>query len=171
MMNDDQEVSGELHEVVRRELTDAGQLRSPMTRHLFEWWQSTRGGCPLRNDFDVLDHRKLIPYLHLYQILSSDEIQLRINGEAVAGAFGRSWAGRIVSVTSEKPFHADLAHYILSVAQTEKPHLCVGTLAHIDRGFVRFESIDCPLWGEDGTVSHVVGCFDPQCGEMDQDGD
>lgn len=172
-MNDNDDITGELHDVERMPLNGTEDLTSFLNRQLFQWWQSTRGGRPRYADFDVLDHPKLIPYLHLYQVLSPDSVQLRINGEAVAESFGHSWAKTVLSASADDPVHATLAQYILSVAEMEKPHYCVGTLSHVERGFIGFESIDCPLWGADGTVSHVIGSFVPtRKGNADgQDGD
>lgn len=158
------EVSGELHDVIRDAVTEEGALISARTKHLFRWWRDAGSGRPLRRDFDVLEHPKLMPYLYLYKVLSADSVEIRINGEIVADAFGHSWAGTVVQAQSKDPVHAVLARYLLDVAAAERPYRCLGSLSHVERGFVRFESIDCPLWGADGSVTHIVGCLDPTIG-------
>lgn len=161
-MNSADNSSNDIHRIIRQQLSSGGSsLLSSRTRQLYDWWSGFGAQGPRRKDFDILDHPKLVPHLYLYHLGAPGHVDIRINGEIVADAFGSSWAGTMLSVNDANPVRSTLAQYLLTVAEAGYPYRCVGTLQHVDRGFVEFESIDCPLRDDSGSVSHIVGCLDP----------
>ena len=55
------------------------------------------------------------------------------------------------------PFFAVLARYLETIVDTVQPYRCRGSLLHLGKGHVGFESVDLPLIDEEGRVSHVIG--------------
>lgn len=149
-------------EVERFEVTAETAFHSEFTERLYEWWAGYQPGLPLRSEFDILDHRKLVPYLYLYRFNEPDVIEYRLNGEAVVAAIGRSQSGNVFSAGDDDPEMAALADYLMQVAASRKAYCCRGTLAFVDKKHIQFESIDCPLAGADGEISHVVGLLVPE---------
>lgn len=149
-------------EVERFSVSPQTVFTSELTERLYTWWSAHQPAPPKRSEFDILDHRKLVPYLYLYRFNEPNVIEYRLNGEAVVAAIGRSQAGNVFSAADEDPEMAALANYLMEVAEARQAHCCRGTLAFVDKKHVCFESIDCPLLGDDGNVSHVVGLLVPE---------
>lgn len=147
---------------VDRQTVDADTVfQSQLTAQLYNWWRGFAPNRPKRSDFDILEHRRLVPYLYLYKMLSPGVFEYRLSGEAVVQAIGHQQAGRVFSGQDEDRELAALSHYLVGVAESRRAHRCAGTLAFVDRRHITFESVDCPLDGEDGVVSHVVGLLVP----------
>jgi hypothetical protein len=133
-------------------------FRSPRVRGFFDWWQTiARHRPPRRSDFDIVDHAALAPYLFLVRKLDADRYQMRIQGEEVIALFGYNPTGRIVSASDPvESFGHALKEYYDAVIESGWPRVCVGDLGHADRGYIRFESIDCPLAGDDGDALPLI---------------
>lgn len=150
------------HAVERLIVSQGMAFRSELTERLCDWWSGFQPDLPQRSAFDILDHPRLAPYLFLYRFNAPDEIEYRLNGEAVVRAIGRTQAGNIISPDHADGENAALAAYLMEVAESRQAHCCRGTLAFVDKKHLRFESVDCPLAGPDGTVSHIVGLLVPE---------
>ena len=70
---------------------------------------------------------------------------------------GSSQSGRIFSDREQDEKSTILAEYLNQVIESRQAWTCGGTLAHIGREHMRFESIDCPLAEKDGRVTHILG--------------
>ena len=145
-----------------------GDLHSKKTRQLFEWWQGFSDRPPYRSQFDMLDHVNMASHLFLIEVVNSTDFRFNLNGEEVDRILGHASRGEIVStitpnaslVGREPTKQVALAAYYLSIIEQRSCRMCRGDLIKAHNGHHNFESIDCPLRGEDGTITHIVGVID-----------
>lgn len=133
------------------------------TAALYRWWTLNAGSdVPSRARFDILDHPTLAPYIFLVEAQADGAFLIKLSGENVVAILGHNPTGGMVTASDpwERFGHKLHAHYS-SVVKHRAPHLCSGDLAHAARGFVRFESIDCPLKSDGSdSISHIIGVIE-----------
>lgn len=133
------------------------------TATFYRWWtQAATDGVPRRNAFELAEHAALAPFLFLVSVLEDGNFQLRLHGDMVIYLFGHDPTGTIVRKDEGiETFGHALNEYYTTVVNSQTPHICTGDLGHVDRGFVRFESIDCPLRANDSDrISHIIGVIE-----------
>lgn len=144
-------------DLYRKEISDIGELRSKMVKSLYQWWSGYQDRLPLKTEFDIVDHAPLAANLFLYKVLGPGSYEYRLNGEAVIVLTGMSQSGRIFSQDDVGEEPEILSEYLNMVVESRRAWTCGGSLAHLGRKHLKFESIDCPLAGPDGEISHILG--------------
>lgn len=145
---------------------DATELLSALTRHLLDWWMGFNGERPGYGDFDIADHLSLADNIFLVQVCNPTRFQIRLCGEAVSEVIGTNNMGRVISTMgpqndSDGREYVRLARYYQTIVETGRCHICLGQLVNRYDLVKRFESVDCPLFAKDGSVSHIIGVLVP----------
>jgi hypothetical protein len=142
---------------IRARLTDFDRpLRGFRTQSLLTWWQSN-GAPPQRSQFDILDHAANAASLFLVRRLEPGRFQYRLSGQEVIRIVGRNSRGEYFS-TADPSSRAAFAQHLENVAQDRTPWVCEGTTEIAGRvGLISFESVDCPLFGDDGEIGWIIG--------------
>lgn len=129
-------------------------------RTLYKWWQNSRKtDIPHRNDFDIIEHFRLAPYLFMLHRLKKNTWEYRLNGEEVVRLMGASQRGMVISTDNSSADLASFAHYLEEVAESRTAWVCHGSLGFRGKDFLSFASVDCPLAGPDGTVDTILGAI------------
>ncbi|RED52192.1 hypothetical protein [Aestuariispira insulae] len=144
-------------ELERERLDGDAVFASAINKRLFTWWHGYQPALPTRSDFDILDHIPIAEYIYLYQRLAPGVFQYRLHGEQVQILTGERPDDLVFSIDDGVAVFAALAEYLEMIVQTGHPHRCRGSLLHLGKGHVAFESIDLPLADENGGISHVIG--------------
>jgi len=136
------------------------RFASPRVAALYTWWRAAgAGGLPLRRQFDIVEHRRLAPYLFLVE-REAGGWRFKIQGESVIAALGVNEMGMAVRDVGGASYGEALEAYYDTLAADRLPRTCTGQLAAYGRDFQRFESIDCPLSREGGAVDFILGVMD-----------
>ena len=135
------------------------ELQSWRSKSLYGWWLSQAAHPPLRRDFDIIEHRKIASHLFLIEVHGPERFLIKLVGEGAAHILGRNNSGQWASNSPDNP-HGALIDYYLRLCESRIPWHCHGRLTYLGREHIRFESIDCPLAGEDGSITHIIGCID-----------
>jgi hypothetical protein len=137
------------------------QFLSQKTKHLYEWWVVANGGqIPHRRLFDVTEHRRIVANLFLTEINADGEFVFRLLGEEVIQIIGRNTTGETVKRLGRGEYGHALHQYYESIVAARQCRKCFGSLAFADKDFRYFESIDCPMVGDDGRVAIIIGVMD-----------
>ena len=150
-------ISPDFIELYRRPVNGPASFTSDAVTALNDWWLGFHPLMPSMNEFDIVDHANLAPNLFLYKILEPGVYQYRLNGEEVVQLTGATQAGVTFSDKDQDQESVTLANYLNQVVESRIPWTCGGSMAHVGRDHLRFESIDCPLAGKDGRVTHILG--------------
>lgn len=127
------------------------------TKALYNWWASQASDKLTRQDFDISMVPKLANYIYLIERFSDGNYMYRLCGDTVGQLIGNHY--RMVEISHTSPAYEDrqLAEYLDKISKTDSPTQCNGNLSFVDRGFLNFESLDCPLFDENGNITHFVG--------------
>lgn len=139
------------------------RLIGPHVAALHRWWTSqfaATAGIPRRAAFDIAAHRALAPYLFLVDTPEDGRYGFRLLGEMVVEMTGRNITHMPVTTFTPIEYGHDLYAYYREIVRTGRCHMCRGSLAFAGKDYRRFESIDCPLAGEDGRVFQIIGAMD-----------
>ena len=142
---------------------DAGtSFVSAKASHLYKWWAAANGGLmPKRSSFDIVDHRAIVANLFVTDVLPNGDFQFRLFGENVIRIVGRNRTAEVVAPGEQSEYGHGLLEYYRSVVARRVCRKCNGTLMFAIGGAKRFESIDCPLAGDDGErVAAIIGVMD-----------
>lgn len=144
-------------------VTSETSFISPKVRYLWTWWHqhAESAGLPLRAEFDIIEHKEIIADIFLVEALPSGDFLLRVHGENVISLLGENNRGRLVlGQQSGEPTRGGLHQYYTKVVEHRWCWRCQGDLSHIDKGYIRFESIDCPLSRDGRNVDFIIGVLD-----------
>jgi hypothetical protein len=149
-------------DVVETPIDVSSEFESRKVKGLHEWWLSAAGGrMPARKQFDVLEHKSIVPNLFLVEVLGDGQYRFRLMGEDVIQIIGRNRKGETVARDEGGEYGHELAIYYDSIVAERACRRCTGSLVFATRGSRRFESIDCPLGDDTGTrVAAIVGVMD-----------
>lgn len=154
----DENFAENFRRIERTEVLDASNLESDRIRGFFEWWNSHPMTPPPKSSFDILDHHLLMPNFFMMRVHDTDTFSFVLAGEEVIRMVGRNNPGRTISVDDDDEPLAIFARYLRGVVQTRTCWRCAGDLRMFVRGYLTFESIDCPLTDEAGeTITHTIG--------------
>jgi hypothetical protein len=128
-----------------------------MTKDLFHWWRSHSPNLPSRADFDISKVPSLAGNIYLIEKLSNGKYLYRLCGNTVGDLIGNHYRMVEISLSSEPYEDRQLTEYLDEISKTSSPSRCRGDLSFVDRGFIKFESLDCPLFDKDGNITHFVG--------------
>ncbi|HVM82586.1 MAG TPA: PAS domain-containing protein [Candidatus Binatia bacterium] len=129
---------------------DEAALSTPAVRSLWDWWQAARGeaaGIPERHRFDIAAYPSLAPNLFLVERCDGG-FRLRLAGEAFVEMFGRR-KGHEWRAEAPEPLARTMAGYFDFVAESGWPLRSSGRLKCAWADWFSFESLVCPLGGED----------------------
>ena len=146
--------------VSRLAIESEQDFESPLTLRLYQWWASFSPNTPSRSDFKIDENWDIAQSIYLVEFLGEGKFHYRINGETVVSLVGKNQAGMTFDIHDSLPELTDLAKYYVGIGNLKKPVKCRGTLAHVDREFIEFESVDCPLVNAEGEVTHILGVLD-----------
>lgn len=138
-------------------------LFSPRVRSIYDWWQGCAaryGGVPLWDDFDIVEHRALAPYLFVVETPADGAFRFRLLGEAVINMIGRNVSGELVASRPNDDYGHDLYGYYQSIILTRTCRMCRGTLDFTGSEHRYFESIDCPTADDQGEITRIIGVMD-----------
>lgn len=145
-------------QIERAPLTSLDAIERDELRQFAEWWNSRPQSPPPRSAFDILDHSRLAPFLYVIRCLNDDTYEYVLNGEEVVRMVGRSQARTCFSCEDDDPAMRSLATYFENVVRSRQIWRCAGTLSMYDRGFIQFESLDCPFTDDSGeNISPIIG--------------
>ncbi|MTI08266.1 PAS domain-containing protein [Curvivirga aplysinae] len=144
-------------DVSRVHIQSSDDFRSDQARELYEWWQSFTPKLPCRDDFKIEENWHIAPNLFLIECLGDGKFLYRLNGEEVRNLVGKNQAGSYFSLEGETPELVNLAKYLDGLRQIKKPIRCIGSLAFFGKTKKQFESLDCPLFDENGNVTFIIG--------------
>lgn len=147
--------------VSRVHIESADDFQAPLTRDLYEWWQSHQPKLPQRHNFRIEENWKMAANLYLIECLGEGEYLYRLNGEDARNLIGKNQAGNNFNIEGEAPELVALAKYLDGICTIKQPIRCTGTLAQFGRPHIQFESVDCPLVDDDGKVIFILGLIIP----------
>jgi len=127
------------------------------TRTLFRWWHSFSPSFPSRTDFDITAVPSIASNIYLIEVIAPGKYLYRLCGQTVGDLVGRSLRMADISLESPKFEDRKLAEYLDELVENDSSCCCSGDLSFFDKKFLKFESFDCPLKDEDGTITHFVG--------------
>lgn len=160
-------------EIRRFDIDGYHRFRTSAVQHIFDWWSSFDPRKPGRSDFELADHVAVAPHLFLIRVLGTAQFEYRLNGEAVVHLVGYSMKGAVFDTEDPAPGRRVLAEYYRSLIDAGVCKRCEGVVHFPDLPSQPFESVDCPLFEADGSVSHVLGALAPvekdtdwDCGEL-----
>jgi hypothetical protein len=143
---------------------DAGTLLiSSRVRSIHDWWHglaAQSGGVPRWDDFDIVEHRALAPYLFVVETPSDGAFRFRLLGETVINMIGRNVSGELVASRPRDDYGHDLYGYYQSIILTRACRMCRGTLDFTGSEHRHFESIDCPTADDQGEITRIIGVMD-----------
>ena len=146
----------ELH---REKIGPKTVFQSSLTRRLYQWWHDYSPSLPKRSQFDILEHLPIAEHIYLYRREAPGTFQYRLHGREVQILTGDRPLDLLFSIRDEIPIFSALAHYLEQVVSDGIAIRCHGTLRHLERQHIQFESVDLPLADEEGHISHVIGCI------------
>jgi len=128
---------------------EASALATPAVRSLWNWWDGARdgGGLPARHRFDIAEHPALAPNLFLVERCDVG-FRLRLAGEAFVEMFGRR-KGHEWRAEAPELLARAMAGYFDFVVESGWPHRSTGRLKCPWADWFTYESLTCPLGGED----------------------
>ena len=135
----------------------SADLTCEPTQILFNWWNSFAPNFPSREDWDILNFPALAPHIYLIECISDGHYLYRLCGNDVGELIGNHYRMIDISVDSEKYDDRKLAEYLESIKNHKTANGCTGNLSFVDRDFINFESVDCPLMDEAGNLTHFIG--------------
>lgn len=146
------------------ELNSLDQLSLPVNKQIFEWWSSVSDRLPQRSDFKIDEHLRIASNLFLAERLDVRKYTFLVCGEEICNITGRKshkvmFEPKPDGYIGTDNFNQLIAHYEMITA-TKKAHVCKGNTLILGKRNSGFESVDCPLFDEDGNVSHIIGTIE-----------
>jgi hypothetical protein len=145
------------------EVTGTTAFTSSRVAGIYHWWADIArrsGQLPRWQDFDIVDHRALAPYLFVVETPENGDFRFRLLGEVVIEMIGRNNVGELVRARPDDDYGHGLYDYYRDIVARRVCLKCRGTLAFAGAEHKRFESIDCPMVDERGQVGRIIGVMD-----------
>ncbi len=145
------------------DVTATEDLRSPITRTLFDYWQAKRGDrpCPAWTDIHLMDIYKIAPHVVVRDVLDGGrEFRCRFSGTGLSAALGVDGTGQLVAETYKRGAEGVLARY-RSVFTAGRPLRAVGFIQAVEKNLpTAFESVFLPLAGQGQPMGHIIVAYD-----------
>ncbi|USG63235.1 PAS domain-containing protein [Sneathiella marina] len=151
--------SDNFKKISRRAVLSADEILSDSVRALYTWWAKFHPDMPKRSNFDIAEHWKIAPHIHILQFIKPGHYLYRLNGEKVVDIVGVSRRGDTITVENPLPEDRLFASYLDDIVSEAKPKRCVGTLGLFDKTHSQFESVDCPVKNEAGEIEFIIGAI------------
>jgi hypothetical protein len=145
--------------IIRKDVFSGDDIQSNTVRALYAWWKKYHPELPKRSDFDIAEHWKIAPHIHLLQMIKPGHYLYRLNGEKVVEMIGSSRRGHTITIENPLPEDRHFAQYLDDIIAQKIPRRCIGSLSLFDKSYSQFESVDCPLRNEAGDVEFVIGAI------------
>lgn len=145
--------------ISRIAVLSADEFLSDTVRSLYAWWAKFHPDMPKRRNFDIAEHWKIAPYIHILQVIKPGHYLYRLNGEKVVEIVGGSRRGDTITVENPLPEDRLFASYLDEIVSGAKPKRCFGTLGLFDHTQSQFESVDCPVKNEAGDIEFIIGAI------------
>ena len=156
---EDQPRSDNFKKIYRFGVTSPDEFETPTARKLYAWWEEFKPDLPTRADFDISRHWTIASSLYLIEAVEPGQYLHRLNGEDVVDIIGVSLRGHEISVTSPLPELRRFASYMDQLVEEKKPGRCNGIVEVMGGKNAKFETVDCPLLREDGSVGFLLGAI------------
>lgn len=139
-----------------------GQIRRPMLRRLYAYWDDKRGGreFPGRSDIDPLEMRFALGNVSLIDVLYDPlRFRYRLHGSIIAERLGVDMTGRFVDEIVEPDRRTFVEENFRTVVSTRQPLARSGQRT-LDRRLWNFDSIILPLGLHDGVINMLLLCVE-----------
>ncbi len=126
----------------------------------YDWWMSANGGaCPLRRQFDIVDHPDWAANIFLARVEQTDPwvYRFRLIGNDAVRLMGRNDTGLTLAETGWDRFDGTGSRAYADMMTRRRPVRFHGSLGIYDRDYAAFESIDAPLVDDEGNMTTVIG--------------
>lgn len=141
----------------------AADLRSPITRTLFDYWQGKRGDRPYPawTDIQLMDVYKIAPHVVVRDVCDEgQEFRCRFSGTDMSSTMGIDGTGQLVGETYKRGAADVLARY-QHVLKTARPVRVVGFIQAVEKNLpTAFESVYLPLAGQGQAIDHIIAAYD-----------
>lgn len=151
--------SDNFKKISRSDISSPEELKTEPLKALFKWWAGFAPEIPSRRNFDVSDHWKIAPHIHLLQVIKPGHYLYRLNGEKVVDIVGGSRRGDTITLENPLPEDRLFAQYLDDIVARRVPRRCFGTLGLFDKEHSMFESVDCPVKNETGDIEFIIGAL------------
>lgn len=138
-------------------------LRSPVTRALFDYWLAKRGDrpCPAWIDIHLMDVYKVAPQIVVRDVVDGGrKFRCRFSGTGLSAVLGVDGTGQLIAETYKRGGGAVLTRYQAALT-TGRPLRAVGYVEAVEKNLpTAFESVYLPLSGADGAIGHIIVAYD-----------
>jgi hypothetical protein len=145
--------------ISRKDISSAEEFKTDPVKALYNWWTGFAPEIPKRKNFDVSEHWKIAPHIHLLQVIKPGHYLYRLNGEKVVDIVGISRRGDSITVENPLPEDRLFAEYLDDIVARAVPRRCFGTLGLFNKNQSHFESVDCPVKNEAGKIEFIIGAI------------
>jgi hypothetical protein len=138
------------------------QIRRPMLRQLYEYWDLRRGTreFPGRPDIDPIDMRFALGHISLVDVLYEPlRFRYRLHGSIIAAQVGIDMTGKFADEIPERDRRGFVAENFRVVVTTRRPLLRSGERV-LDERIWNFDSIILPLGLADGVINMLLLCVE-----------
>ena len=138
------------------------QIRRPMLRQLYEYWDQRRGTreFPGRPDIDPIDMRFALGHISLVDVLYEPmRFRYRLHGSIIAARLGIDMTGKFVDEIPEPDRRGFVAENFRVVVVTRQPLLRSGERV-MDEQAWSFDSMILPLGLADGVINMLLLCVE-----------
>lgn len=130
-------------------------IHHPLLRDLYDYWVSLRGAAvlPRRADFDPMKLPRLLPYLIVNEVERGPggaiRFRIRLEGEGVAAARGRSARGRYLDEPGVVVLGEGVAEAYARIVAERRPWYVEGTFRPDELRSGRLRRLALPFAGDD----------------------
>ena len=138
------------------------QVRRPMLRQLYEYWDQRRGTreFPGRPDIDPIDMRFALGHISLVDVLYEPmRFRYRLHGSIIAARLGIDMTGKFVDEIPEPDRRGFVAENFRVVVVTRQPLLRSDERV-MDEQAWNFDSMILPLGLADGVINMLLLCVE-----------
>lgn len=140
---------------------DVSELKSPLARQAYEYWDSKRTGrlMPSRADIKPGEIPQLLRHIVMVRVLHDPlDFEYTLVGNASVEALGFNMTKMKVSELSRfSPVYSKMLHaFHALICQERKPYGAWGHLVHVQREYRQFEGVHMPLSDDGETVDRIM---------------
>ncbi|PHQ68012.1 MAG: hypothetical protein COB93_10705 [Sneathiella sp.] len=151
--------SDNFQKIARVSVECGEDFKTEPVRSLYDWWRTYAPTLPRYADFDIANHWDISPHLYVIQYLEPGKYLYRLNGEHVVEAVGISKRGHEITIKDSLLENRLLASYLDLLREEGTCKRCYGTLALLGKSHLQFESVDCPIAGDNGQIAFIIGAI------------
>lgn len=145
-------------------VTVTENLRSPVTRALFDYWQMKRGARPYPawTDINLMDVYRIAPQVIVRDVIDGGaEFRCRFSGTGISEVMGLDGTGELLRETyNPQAVEAIKARY-RPVLEGRGPVRAVGYVQAVKKNLpTAFEAVYLPLADKEGEIGHIIVAYD-----------